>query len=94
MKLPTEIVRTCFKCASKSTFKIKELKRGIPSKMCYAERKRARMGSRGNLGRYSKAPVKKIKKSKKPNLLLTCVTCQRSVNLKRPRAVKIEIVKK
>lgn len=94
MKLPDFFVRICHKCKGKSIFKVKELKRGKPSANCDAERKRIAMGQRGNLGRYSKAPVKRVKKSKKPFILLTCTTCSRGVNLKRPRAIKIQVVQK
>ena len=59
----------------------------------FVARKIKRMGHRGNLGRYSKVPAKKCKKSKKPHLLATCSICKLSTNICRPRCVKYTITR-
>ena len=92
MKIPSKISRTCKKCG-KSSFSVKEVKKGPVSSTTLVARRIKRWGSRGNLGRYSKVPAKKVKTSKKPNLLITCVTCNVSTNLCRPRCVKYTIKK-
>ena len=92
MKIPDKIVRTCKKCG-KSSFLVKEVKKGPVSGMTFVARKIERVGSRGNLGRYSKVPAKKVKKSKKPHLLIRCVKCNLGANLCRPRCVKYTVTK-
>lgn len=92
-KIPNLIVRICTTCG-KSNHTVKEIKKGKVSSTSHIERQKKRMGSRGNLGKWSKVPQKKVKTSKKPHLLISCSTCNKCRNLCRPRTVKLEVIKK
>lgn len=89
--IPSTLVRTCYSCKSKSTFKVKEVKKKAQSMIGAQARKKLRRGNRGNIGKYQKVPTKKVKKSKRPNLIMTCVTCKKSKNLCYPRTVKFTV---
>lgn len=92
-KIPNLIVRICCTCG-KSNHSLKEIKKGKPSGTAWIVRQQERRGKRGNLGKFSKPPSKKIKTSKKPHLLITCLICNKSRNICRPRATRTEVIKR
>lgn len=91
---PEYIIRTCSNCKEKRLFQQKEVKKGKPSSLTMIMRRKKRRGKRGNLGKWSEPPAKGPKKAKKPNILLTCLTCKLRKNRGGlPRCIKFQIIK-
>jgi len=80
MRSPEKIKKTCIKCNTLKVFIQKIVKKGAPSSLTQIERRKARRGHRGNLGKFSKTPTKGLRKSKRPHVLLTCSSCGHRFN--------------
>ncbi len=91
-KLPKQLNKYCARCQSYNTFVVKQAARNPKSSLTAIERRKERRGTIGNLGKFSKVPAKKVKKSKKPNLVIRCVGCKIGRNYCRPRSIKFQIV--
>jgi large subunit ribosomal protein L44e len=92
-KIKSIIKRSCFHCLKSTSMEVKEVKKGKESSLRMINRRKARWGSRGNLGRFSKVPAKRVKTSKKPHLLCICSVCKKKKPLTRARCVKFSVVR-
>ena len=91
-KLPKELNKYCPTCNTAVKFKVKEAAKNARSSLNAIERRKDRRGTIGNLGKFSKVPAKKIKKSKRPSLVITCTKCNNARNYVRPRLIKFQLI--
>jgi len=89
--LPKKVTKNCYKCNKHTVCNVKEVKKGKSTNLSWINRQKIRRGNTGNLGKYSKPPMKKIKKAKRPNLVLECTVCLLKRSYSRKRCIKFNI---
>jgi len=94
MKLPSQIKKSCLRCKTHQIHNLKKITKGKIKPMKWSNRQKERYGSRGNIGRYSRNPCERVKLSKRPHILLTCLNCNFNSNHTGRRNKKLEITKK
>jgi ribosomal protein L44E len=100
MKIPEQMRTYCPRCKKYQVMKVSiektRQRKGGKSKGARRQERHAR--GYGNMGRYSKRPVAsrnmRIKTSKKTDLRLKCPECSRKLIRARPRAKRVEMVRK
>lgn len=100
MKIPAEMRTLCPSCHTYTVMKvsIEKTRQRTGGKSKGSRRQAARAVGYGNLGRYSKRPVAsrnmRVKTSKKTDLRLKCPQCQKEWIRARPRAKRVELMRK
>ncbi|NIA03736.1 MAG: 50S ribosomal protein L44e [Nitrospiraceae bacterium] len=102
MKIPKQIKKYCPYCKTVTTVKVVITKRKKASAMKHGNKYRARLRGKarghGNLGRYSKRPITKWKKTgskqtKKTDIKFVCTKCGKAFNQSSGiRAKKVELI--
>ena len=100
MKIPSEMRTLCPFCNKHTVHKvhIEKIRQRSGGKTIGARRQARHTRGYGNKGRYSKRPVAsrnmRTKTTRKTDLRLKCVDCGKQIIRSRPRAKRVEILRK
>ena len=90
MKMPAKFKTYCPFCRNHQMHEVEKVKKGKTTGLHWIDRQKARRGTIGNMGKFSKVPGGD-KPTKKINVRYRCVTCGKAHLRKGYRVAKFEL---